>query len=140
MDRKAPTEMTDKEFDRQFVAARKRHEDYRRAGLLATSVQYDGRAHRFVLELTNGYSLGVPVSTLPDLANATASQLHEVDLITDDALEIASLDLHYSVPGLVLAMSAREIGRRGGASTSPRKQRASRANGRKGGRPRKTSG
>ena len=49
--------LTDEEIDRQIEAANLRHEEYRRAGLLATQVQYDERARRFVLELTNGYSL-----------------------------------------------------------------------------------
>jgi hypothetical protein len=60
-----------------------------------------------------------------------------LDSRAENALEIASLDLHYSVPGLVMAMSARAIGRLGGRAT-PRKQRAWRGNGKKGGRPRKT--
>lgn len=132
--------MSEEEFDRQYKAATRRQAQYRRAGLLATGVHYDERMHRLVLELTNGYSLGVPVATLPHLQDATASQLREVKLIAAGALEFESLDVHYSVPGLVMALSAREIGRLGGQATSARKKRASRANGKKGGRPRKTTG
>lgn len=129
--------MSDEEFDRQYKAVTKLSEDYRRAGLYAKSVWYDRPAHRFVLDFTDGYSLGIPVGTLPELANATAEQLRQVEVSPHGmALSIRVLDTNYSVPGLVMSLSAREIGRLGGQATSARKKRASRANGKKGGRPR----
>jgi hypothetical protein len=132
--------LTNEEIDQQIDAAHRRQDEYRRSGLLATRVRYDERTHRLVLELTNGYLLGVPVVTLPELADATASQLRAVELIAEGAIEFESLDVQYSVPGLVMAMSARAIGRLGGKAVSPSKKRASRVNGKKGGRPRKASG
>ena len=135
MTEKSPASMTDKEFDRQYAAARRRDAEYRKAGLYARAVSYDSRARRFVLELTNGYSLGVPVAALPEVAGATIARLRQVALPTEDCMEIESLDVQYSVPGLVMAMSRSAIGRLGGAAKSARKARASRANGKKGGRP-----
>lgn len=141
MAKRAVKAMSDEEFDRQYEAATKLSEDYRRAGLYANSVWYDRPVHRFVLELTNGYSLGIPVGTLPELANATAEQLSQVEVSPQGmALSIRALDADYSVPGLVMSLSARAIGRLGGQATSARKKRASRANGKKGGRPRNVTG
>ena len=140
MAKRAIDEISDEEFERQYVAGGLEYERKRAAGLYATSARYDRRHHRFVLELTNGYSLGVPVSMLSRLDGATAKQLSEVEV--DPAgmgLRIPSLDADYSVPGLVQALTAKENGRRGGQATSTRKKRASRANGKKGGRPRKGS-
>jgi Protein of unknown function (DUF2442) len=131
---------SDEEFDREYEAAVRLDGEYLRAGLYATGVLFDERARRFVLELTNGYSLGVPVASLPELATATLAELRQVALPTNDCMEFESLDVQYSVPGLVMALGARAIGRLGGKVTSPRKARASRANGKKGGRPRKTTG
>ncbi len=50
-----------------------------------------------------------------------------------------SLDLDYSVPGLMNGVfgTAKWMAARAGRSTSPAKAGAARANGRKGGRPRK---
>lgn len=133
--------LSNREIERQVAAGRADYERKRAAGLYAIGAHYDLEAHRLVLELTNGYSMGVPVDTLPHLAGATAAQLAEVEVSPAGmSLRIPALDADYSVPGLVMAMSAREIGRLGGQATSTRKQRASRANGKKGGRPRKTSG
>lgn len=130
----------DEDFDREYDAAVRADHEYRQAGLYVSAVRFDERARRVVLELTNGYSLGVPVASLPGLATATLPELRQVTLPTDDCMEFASLDVQYSVPGLVMALGARAIGRLGGKATSPRRARASRANGRKGGRPRKAKG
>ena len=140
MTRQTRPRLTDDEIERQLAVAHRIQDEHRRAGLLATGVRYDRAAHRFVLELTNGYLLGIPVGTLSALAGASVAELGSVELISEGALEIASLDLHFSVPGLVRAMSASANGRLGGRATSARKKRASRANGKKGGRPRKASG
>src|SRR5258708_16032536 len=131
--------LTEAEIDRQFDAAKRRTEEERAAGLYATSARGDRKSKRIVLELTNGYSLGIPIATLPHLAGATASQLADVQgSPAGCALRVPALDADYSVPGLVLALTARESGRRGGSVTSADKRRAARANGAKGGRPRKS--
>jgi hypothetical protein len=140
MAKRSQAAISDEQFDREYALARKQDDAYRRAGLYATGVKFDERARRFVLELTNGYSLGIPIAALPEIAGATIAQLREIALPTDDCLEIESLDVQFSVPGLVMAMSARAIGRLGGRAVSPSKKRASRANGKKGGRPRKATG
>jgi hypothetical protein len=129
---------TDAEIRAQIPAARAGARADREAGLRATSVRYDARNRRLVLELTNGYALAIPVSTLPDLVEATAAQLAGCELDgSGGVLSIPALDADYSVAGLVLALTAREVGRLGGAARSEAKTRAAKANGAKGGRPRK---
>ena len=132
---------TEAETLTQIPAARARATAERKAGLRATSVHYDRKTARFVLELTNGYELGIPVTTLPALLNATHAQLAAVEMsVTGSAIRIPALDADYSVPGLVLALTAREVGRRGGEVRSKAKSLAAKVNGAKGGRPRKLAG
>jgi hypothetical protein len=129
---------TEAEILAQIPAARARAAAERETGLRATAARYDRKTRRFVLELTNGYELGVPVTRLPALGNATHVQLTAVELNdTGSAIRIPALDADYSVPGLVLALTAREVGRRGGQVRSKAKSLAAKANGAKGGRPRK---
>lgn len=112
----------------------------RTMGLRAAEVRYDRKSHRFVLELTSGYLVGVPTRALPHLAEATAAQLAEVKVdMGGSSIRIPALDADYSVPGLVLAITARETGRRGGLVRSKAKSLAAKVNGAKGGRPRKTA-
>ena len=132
--------LTDAEILARIPAARARAAATSAAGLHATSARYDRRGHRILLELTNGYLLGIPVQTLPHLAGATRAQLADVELSPHGAgLHFPAVDADYSVPGLVLAMTAREIGRRGGRAKSAAKAESARANGARGGRPRKTA-
>lgn len=132
---------TEAEILAQIPAARARATAEREAGLRAKAARYDRKTGRFVLELTNGYVLGVPVNTLPALGKATQGQLAAVELsATGSAIRIPGLDADYSVPGLVLALTAREVGRRGGQVRSRAKSLAAKANGAKGGRPRKLAG
>ena len=129
---------TEAEILAQLPAARAREKAEREAGLRATSARYDRATRRIVLELTNGFALGVPVNALRALRDATQAQLLEVELsAVGSAIRIPALDADYSVPGLILALTAREIGRRGGQVRSKAKSLAAKANGAKGGRPRK---
>lgn len=85
--------------------------------------------------------MGVPTRALPHLAEATAAQLAEVKVdLGGSSIRIPALDADYSVPGLVLAITARETGRRGGLVRSKAKSLAAKVNGAKGGRPRKAAG
>ena len=128
--------LTDAEILAQLPAAQARGEAMRASGLHATSARYDRARRRIILELTNGFLLGVPVLSLPALAAATASELAAVEVSAQGTtLSIPALDADYSVAGLVLSLAARENGRRGGAVTSRAKTDAARANGAKGGRP-----
>lgn len=135
--------LTDADILAQIPAARARAERERKAGLYARSARYDKHNHRILLELTNGYLLGIPVSTLPPLASATPKQLSEVETSGMD-LTFPALDADYSVPALVLSwmnarQATRELARVAGRVRSPAKARAARANGAKGGRPRRSS-
>jgi hypothetical protein len=122
----------------QIARARARDARERKTGLRAVSARYDRRRSRIVLELATGYLFGVPVSALPHLEDATPAQLGEVEVSPEGGgLRFPSIDADYSVPGLILALTAREIGRNGGTVKSAAKTRAARANGAKGGRPRK---
>lgn len=133
-----PIVMDDEEFERQLLAARQRFADDHAAGLHASSARYHARSRRFILELSNGYLFGVPVATLPHLAEATPAQLAGIEVTFGGAaIRIPALDADYSVPGLILALTAREVGRRGGQVRSKAKSLAAKVNGAKGGRPRK---
>ena len=129
---------TESEILAQIPEARARAAAEREAGLRARSARYDLAGQRILLELTSGYLFGVPVAQLPALARATRVQLAEVKVsATGSTIHFPSLDADYSVPGLVLALSARETGSRGGRVRSEAKSLAAKANGAKGGRPRK---
>ncbi len=130
--------LTNKEIRSQLPGAKRRAALERAQGLRATSARFDKKGGRIVLELTNGFLVGIPLTALVDIAEASASQLAEVQVSpAGGALYFDALDAHYSVSGLVLAMTATEVGRAGGKSRTSAKRRAARANGAKGGRPRK---
>ena len=130
--------LTSEEIHAQIPAAQRRAAQDRAQGFRATSVRFDRKRGRIVLELTSGFLVGIPITALVDIADASASQLADVQVNpAGGALYFDALDAHYSVSGLVLAMTAREVGRAGGKSRSAAKRRAARANGAKGGRPRK---
>jgi hypothetical protein len=96
-----------------------------------------------MLELTSGFVFGFPAAAVPALARATPAQLAAVELSPGGgALHWEALDVDLSVAGLLLASvgraeKLRELARLAGATTSEAKAAAARANGAKGGRPRK---
>jgi hypothetical protein len=127
----------------QIPAARAHEERARKEGQRATSAHYDRRMGRVVMELTNGYVFGFPASAIPALAHASPEQLAAVELSPGGSgLHWEELDADLSVAGLLLsclgpAQRSSELARIAGKAKSPAKAAAARANGAKGGRPRK---
>lgn len=119
---------------------------------------YDRQRTMIVMELCNGAVHSVPTHLLEGIAGADADLIDRVAIDSSGMmLHFEELDADFGVAGILtgwygspawmkrLAKSglaqtittAQESGRRGGRSTSPVKLAAVRANGKKGGRPKK---
>jgi hypothetical protein len=128
------------EIDRARVAGRTAAETEPRA----VKAWYAGDTERIFIELNTGIIMGFPYQQLQGLANATPRQLAEVEVTpTGYGLHWESLDVDLGVPQLVAGLFGTkawmaELGRHGGKSKSLAKVQASRDNGKRGGRPRKT--
>src|SRR5437773_9020600 len=128
---------------RQIPAARARETGARRAGLRAVSAWYTPDTRHVFVELTNGFLFGIPVRTIRGLKSASADVISAVEISPSGAgLRWSLLDVDASVVGLLRASMdraqwVRELARAGGEARSAAKARAARANGARGGRPRK---
>ena len=132
--------------DDQLSAAEARGRDILRASPRAVQARYDMASGRVVLEFANGCAYAFPAELAEDLKGAGAEALSEVQV--DGAgynLNWPALDADLYVPALLAgifgtqAWMTRELARRAGRTTSPSKAAAARANGAKGGRPRKSA-
>lgn len=137
-----PKALTAKELDR--AAARGRQ--LALAEPRATRARYDRRTGRIAVDLTNGCAFVFPARALQGLAKASDAELAEVEILGGGyGLHWESLDADFTVPGLLMgvfgtrAWMASEMARRAGQTRSLAKAAAARANGRKGGRPRRAS-
>ena len=130
--------------DRHYNEATQRGKDEREVSLIPKSVRYDELSSRIVVEFTNGSAFMVPARSLQGLEAATDAQLSQISLLGETGVHWEALDVDYSIKGLMNGIfgTARfiEAHRRGGQSRSDAKTAASRANGMKGGRPRKIGG
>jgi hypothetical protein len=96
-----------------------------------------------MLTLSNGALVGLPTREIPYLTGATPAQLKTVELLpTGSGVSWPVLEVDIGVPTLLTNLVgpqaiARGFARKGGAAKSEAKAAAARANGAKGGRPRK---
>lgn len=112
----------------------------------AMAAHYEPATGRIVIDLVNGCSYAFPAALVQDLQGASPSDLAgiKVDGMGFN-LHFPALDADLYVPALVAGIfgtrrwMARELARVAGRSTSPAKASAARANGAKGGRPRKVA-
>ena len=130
----------DREIDRAMARGRRRALREPRAA----RARYDRRTGRVVVDLTNGCSFVFPARSLQGLAGASDGALADVQVLgSGHGLHWPALDADFTVPGLLIgvfgtrAWMASELARRAGQAKSPAKAAAARANGRKGGRPRR---
>jgi hypothetical protein len=95
-----------------------------------------------LVELTNGCTFTFPPALVQGLEEASDTELREVELLgSGSGLHWESRDVDISVPGLLNGLfgTAAHMARLAGRTTSPAKAAAARANGAKGGRPRKSA-
>lgn len=110
------------------------------------SAHYDRRTARIVIRLSSGLDISFSPRDAQGLENATPSQLDEIEITPSGfGLHFPKLDADLYLPSLLEGflgsrkwMAAR-LGTLGGRSKSHAKRRASKRNGKLGGRPRKAT-
>jgi len=131
---------TDADFKRAIERAGKlRHEP------LASEVEYKAGPglDLFVVKFTDGSRRAIPREDLQGLQSGTPEQLSRIEIVGGGTgLHWPDLDADIYVPALLRGIYGNnlwmaKIGQRGGSVRSAAKKRAARANGLKGGRPRR---
>ncbi len=111
----------------------------------ADRVSYDGARHLVMLNLRGGAILGLPVDAIHELIGAKPEQLRAIRAgFGGESITLEELDVDVSIPAPLrdlvgITSAAALLGRKGGAAKSPAKAAAVRENGKRGGRPRKSS-
>lgn len=132
--------VTDEQILAQVPAARRRA---RESVPLAATARYERARRRLHVTLTNGATLLVPVDLIPSLAHASETELADVAVgVAGVGVRWDRLDEDLSIAGLARVALGRQAllqasGAVGGSVRTAAKAHASRANGLKGGRPRK---
>jgi hypothetical protein len=132
------TDLTDIEIDEALQRGR----IAQRTEPRASKAHYDRRQKRIVVALTNGSTFAFPPRLAQGLETATDDQLATVEVLGSGyGLHWEALDVDLAVPGLLVGIfgTASYMAQRAGRATSPAKAAAARANGAKGGRPRKSA-
>jgi hypothetical protein len=127
--------------DPEIEAADARGKAARRAEPRGAAARYDRRLKRMVVELTNGATFAFPVQLAQGLEEASDDELAAVEILGDGyGLHWERLDVDLSIPGLLAGIfgTRSHMARRAGQARSAAKAAASRVNGAKGGRPRRS--
>lgn len=116
-------------------------------GPRAESAYYDADRNRIIVRLTTGVEIGFAPSDVEGLQHASGEDLESIEVEAFGlGLHFPALDADLYVPALLEGVfgskrwMAAQLGAAGGRARSPVKIAASRANGKHGGRPRKTAG
>lgn len=110
----------------------------------AEAVRYDQPSGRIIVDLNNGCAFAFSARRVQGLEDANDAEIGEVQVLgAGFALHWETRDVDISLRGLMNGVFGTkawmsELARRAGRVSSPAKAAAARANGAKGGRPRKT--
>lgn len=132
--------------ERELAQAEERMQGLRDAGH-AVSARFDRRRSRIVVMLNTGIELTFPTRLAQGLAGASPDSLADIEISPAGlGLHWPQLDADLYVPALLRGVfgskswMARQLGAEGGRARTAAKVAASRANGRRGGRPKKLAG
>lgn len=128
--------------DRAYAAAADRGRMARATEPRARAARYDRKRARIVVDLVNGCTFAFPPRMAQGLEAATDADLAKMELLgAGYGLHWPTLDVDLSVPGLLAGVFGTQafMAGRAGRAKSPAKAAAARANGAKGGRPRKVA-
>jgi len=130
--------------EEQLASAEARMQALRHAGHVRAA-RYDPAADRIIISLNTGLDLMFPPGLAEGLAGGDANALSVIEISPSGlGLHWPALDADLYVPGLLQGQfgsrhwMAAELGGQGGRTRSAAKTAAAQANGRKGGRPRKS--
>jgi Protein of unknown function (DUF2442) len=130
-----------------FEMANERARELQTAAPRATAARYDREAGRVVISLNNKLDVSFSPDDAQGLEKAQPSQLEEIEVSPSGfGIHFPRLDADLYVPAILEGIlgsrqwMASRLGQVGGHSKSRAKKAAARANGRLGGRPRKTVG
>jgi hypothetical protein len=128
--------------DMQFATKRGAAKKAAFAGVQA--VRFDARRHRLVISLHSGLELVFPPCAVPGLEKACSTDFKHVEISPSGmGLYFPDLDADVYIPALLSGLMgsknwlASEMGKAGGRQSSVAKAKASKANGKLGGRPKK---
>lgn len=138
----AETDLTAKDRER-YERARAQGEARAHDPSAVVEARYDPDGDLITLKFGGGGSMAIPRKTVPGLQRASGATVESIVISpAGDALSWPSLDVDVYVPGLIerafgSRLFAAATGQRGGRTRSKAKAAAAKANGAKGGRPRK---
>ena len=130
----------------QFKAANARGAAAIARGPVARAARYDSRRGSIVIALERGCEFSFPTALAEGLADAPRSKLAKIKISPSGlGLHWPLLDADLHVPALIEGVFGsrrwmQQIGKLGGSSRSAAKSKAARANGKRGGRPKKARG
>ncbi len=127
----------------QYEAAIAAAEAQGSRGVQVEAVNYDSDRDAITIQLSNVVSIEIMRSAVTEWADLPATDMQAIRLsAARDALAAGSSDVHVDIAGLLIdvipdQLFRKAFARRGGQTTSDAKATAARANGARGGRPRK---
>ncbi len=133
-----PAKLTDAQLD----AALERGRTARLREPRAAAAYYDEPSGRVIVDLVNGCTFAFPPKLAQGLEAATDEQLSQIEILgAGSGLHWEALNADLSIPGLLAGLFGTKayLAQQAGRKTSPAKAAAARANGAKGGRPRRSA-